>query len=489
MTSIPDNQSKDSFGWLWAIFFVFIAGIILFTIFWNQYEQAVKNIVLTMAYYLRQVQIPFSFMMSDSYKGALFNLPNLYVNLYNTPYDDSFISPLLTISLRSIAIVFALVAIPRSIYLIVKNDQLNYTRHMNLRDLIQIMRERYPRIKPTTARWLLDEDARFGSLGSQLNPIELLAHKGLIELCELDAITDPEKRFHVENGLENLKIAGLNEPKFYLPEETTTTTKDFAGLKFPTGNLNAHNPKMEFFFDNIELFHGLIRVSPKKLKAFYLDTLGPRCRYVGNFIDIRMLPPIERSLWIICMGCIAQKKDLRPKINGLLDQFADSFVEGEFNSNEHQINLEGIDELYEMVIKEKSVLIELARIAKAHGYYYTAFTELYTVAKDRFGTITTQDFRWLRITNRILFYALNQIGLERARFESAAIRAHYLAEKKRRRGLGGKIAKPQINSAVLNTIFSLDSEEWTALPLTYEDIEPESPTFMRACWINIEELS
>jgi hypothetical protein len=78
--------------------------------------------------------------------------------------------------------------------------------------------------------------------------------------------------------------------------------------------------------------------------------------------------------------------------------------------------------------------------------------------------------------------------LERARYETAAIRSHYLAEKKRRRGLGGKIAKPQVDSAVLNTIFSLDFEEWTAQPLTYEDIEPESPTFMRACWINVEEL-
>jgi hypothetical protein len=488
MSNIPENQSKDTFGWLWALFFVFVAALVLFSIFWNMYEQDVKNLVLTMAYYLRNVQLPFAFLMNDSYKGALFNLPNLYVNLYNTQYDDAFISPLLTISLRSIAIVFAIVAIPRAIYLIIRNDQISYTRHMNLRDLIAIMRERYPRIKPTTARWLLHEDSRFGSLGSQLNPIELLAHKGLIELCDLNSISDPDKRFQAENGLENLKIAGLKEPRFYLPENTTTTIKEYAGLKYPTGNLNAHNKEMEFFFDNIELFHGLIRVSPQKLKDFYLTTLGPRCRYVGNFIDIRMLPPIERSLWVLCMACIAQRKDLRKKINGLLDQFADSFVEGDFNSNEHQINLDGIDELYQSVVKEKSVLIELARIAKAHGYYYTAFTELYTVAKDRFGTITTQDFRWLKITNRILFYALNQIGLERARYETAAIRSHYLAEKKRRRGLGGKIAKPQVDSAVLNTIFSLDFEEWTAQPLTYEDIEPESPTFMRACWINVEEL-
>ncbi|UUA75120.1 secretion/conjugation apparatus DotM-related subunit [Cellvibrio sp. QJXJ] len=484
MSNIQENRSTDTFGWIYALFFVFIAVMVLFTFLWSEYSQLVKNIILASAYHLRHIQLPFTFLMSDSYSMALYNMPNLYSNLMNKPYDDEFIIPFLTIALRSIAICIAFLAIPRAIYLIRNNDRINYTRHMNLRQIIEIMREKYPRIKPTTARWLLDEDARFGSLGSQLNPIDLIVQRGLISLCSEDDVDDKVAKLIIKNGLSNIKLAGLKSPDQYLKNRLNMTHIEYAGLKFPTGNLNKSTQDIEFVLDNIELYHGLLKLDVNGLKNYYLSTLGPRCRYVKNFIDIRKLPPAERSLWILFLACIAQKKELRITINNLLDQFADSFEEGEFNSNNHKIDLSGIDELYEKIIKETSVIIEFARISKAHGYYYTAFTELYTTAKKRFGTITSQDFRWLKITNRILFYSLNQVGLERARYESAAIRSHYLAEKKRNHGLGGKIGHPQIDSAVLNTVYSLDSEGWLARPLTYEDTEPTSKDFMKACWIN-----
>lgn len=487
--NISENKSQDLFGWLWFIGIVVVAIIVIAGILWGMYSQLVKNVVLTSAYYLRYVQLPFTFMFSDAYTGALHNLPNLYANNINTQYNDEFVIPLLKISFRSLAFIFFATAVPRAIYLIKNNDRINFSRRMNLRMLIKIMREKYPRIKPTTARWLLDEDARFGSLGSQMNPIELLVHRGLFSLCDINKEPDEFKRSVLADGIQNLKIANLNDPTEYLDDILPMTHIEYAGLQYPTGFLNQENQKMVHLFENIDSYHGLIEVNPKKIKEYYLSTLGPRCRYVGAYIDIRMLPPYERALWVLFMACITQKKDIRPTINKMLDQFSDTFVEGEYAKNEHNMDMTGIDELYEKVIKESSVRVELARIAKSHGYYYTAFMELYTVAKDKFGTITTQDFRWLRITNRILFYTLNQIGMERARFESAGVKSHYLAERKRRRGLGGKIAQPQVDSAVLNFVYSLDSEMWLAMPLTYEDIDPESKNFMRACWINPDQLN
>jgi hypothetical protein len=483
VSSQENKYSSDITGIFWAIGIVIVCILLLLSYLWSQYSQVIKDLALNAAYYLRFAQIPFSFLFSDSYAGAINNLPNLHANLIGTPYDDDMVIPFTLIALRSVAIIFAFIAIPRAIYLIRNNDELSYTRHLTLRQLISIMREKYPRIKPTTARWLLDEDSRFGSLGSQMNPIELIIHRGIIDICNPDTITDPVRREVVRNKLHNLEIAGLKPPPHYLKNIGPLSVHEYAGLTFPTCNLNPFDKDIFQLLQNIDLYHGLLTVDQCKIKAYFQSTLGPRCQYSGHYIDINYLPQIERSLWIIFTACIAQRSDYRETINTLLDLFSASFVEGPFGSNDHSINLEGVDELYESAIQESSVRIELARIAKTHGYYYTAFMELYRSAKHHFGTITTQDFRWLRITNRILFYTLNQVGLERARYEAAAIKSHYLAEKARNNNRGGRIGRPQVDSAVLNTIHALDAEEWTAEPLTFQDEDPESQTFMKACWI------
>lgn len=477
------GSSKDPFGWLFALFLVTIVLYFLLGYLWSQHSQVVKDFILTSAYYLRWVQIPFSPILSDAYKGALYNLPNLYQNMIGTNYADKYVSPFLQISLRSLGIVAFSIFIPRGIYLIINNDKINFSRSLKLFDLIKIKREFHPRIKPTTSRNLLLEDSRFGSLASQMNPIEFIVQKGMIDLVDPSKIEDEDLREDIENRLENLKIADLRHPATYLKELTAPSFIEYANLKYPTGNANPYSEDMVILMDNIDHYHGVIAVSREKIKDYLIDSLGPRCRYTGKYIDIRLLPKYERALWVIFMACIAQKKELRVRIESMLDQMSDTFSEGVFGSNIHQMDLNGIDELYDLSISSTKVKLVLAQLAKTHGYYYTAFTGLYTAAKKNYGTITSQDFRWLKITNRILFYAINQIGMERARYEASAIRSHYLAELRHRKSRGKKIGKPQVDSAVLNIIGSLDMEEWTALPQTYEDIDPVSPTFMRRLWI------
>lgn len=484
MTGSYDQGSKDPFGIVFAFFLVIIVIYCLFLYLWSNHSQTAKDLVLTSAYYLRWVQIPFSPILSDVYNGALYNLPNLYNDLLGTQYQDIFFSLFLKISLRSVGIIFFIILIPRGVYLIINNDRINFSRSLTLFDLIKIKRELHPRIKPTTARNLLQEDARFGSLASQLNPIDLIIHRGFIDLVSPTDIDDEAKRYEVENKLENITIANLKHPNQYLKNIQGMSYIEYANLRFPTGNVNSYDADIKFLFESIDHYHGLLKVSRDSIKKYLISTLGPRCRYNGKFIDITLLPVFERALWVLFMACIAQKSDLRKDIETMLDQMANTFVEGEYNSNDHQMNLEGIDDIYEKCINVTKVRIELARISKSHGYYYTAFTALYTAAKKNYGTITSQDFRWLRITNRILFYSLNQIGLERARYEASGVRSHYLAELKNRRSMGQRIGMPQVDSAVLNIIGSLDMESWTAIPQTYEDLDPSSPTFMRRLWID-----
>lgn len=484
--SYDQGSSKDPFGWLFALFLVTVVLYFLIGYLWAQHSQLVKNVVLTSAYYLRWLQIPFSPILTDTYKGVLFNLPNLYSSLMDTNYSDKYLSPFLQISLRSLGMVAFVLLIPRGIYLIINNDKINFSRSLKLFDLIKIKREFHPRIKPTTARNLLMEDSRFGSLASQMNPIEFIIQKGLIKLVDPKLIDNSDIREDVEDRLENLKIANLKDPASYLDDLSPLSYIEYANLKYPTGYANSYSDDIAMFMDNIDHYHGVITVSPHEVKQYLIESLGPRCRYTGKFIDIRLLPKFERALWVLFMACIAQTKETRALVEAMLDQMSDTFSEGAFGSNNHQMDLNGIDELYDISIQSTKVKLVLAQVAKTHGYYYTAFAGLYTAAKKNYGTITSQDFRWLKITNRILFYTINQIGMERARYEASAIKSHYLAELMHRKSRGKRIGKPQVDSAVLNIVGALDMEEWTATPLTYEDIDPKSPTFMRRLWIDIE---
>lgn len=476
------EQNFDPIAMLVILAAIMLGCYFAFKWFWGQYEGVVKDAFLWIAYHLRYIQMPFSPFMTETYKGVLWNMPNVYADYYGMNYDDAYLPPIMEIALRNIAMHLALIFIPIGIYLVMNHTRLTYTRKMNLDQLIEVQRESFPRIRPATNQNLLKTDARFRNWASAFNPIELGIQRGLMTLESSDRIPEGEHRTIFQDKIEDLMIAKLKDPREYTAVIQGVSTREFAGLVWPTANAQPESEPLKTLYDHIDLYHGLLRFDVDKLREYYAFTLGPRCQYGGKFIDIRPLPPYERTLWVLFMACISQKLELRKRVEQMLDQLSFTFEEGPFNAFQDSMDLTGVDEIYELAIQYPKVISHLARISRSHAYYYTAFFELYVTTKKLYGTIKCTDFHWLRVTNRLLFYALDSVGMDRVRFEAAGIKSHYLAEKKRRYGRGMRILAPQVESAVLNTIHELQIDGWLAIEMSEIDEDHESPTFMQARW-------
>ncbi|MDQ2077535.1 hypothetical protein [Marinimicrobium sp. ABcell2] len=476
------EKNFDPIGML-IILLVLLAGAYFgFRWFWSNYDSTVKDIFLWTAYYLRYIQLPFSPVMTETYKTVLWNLPNLYNEYIGTNYDDEFLPVFAQIAMRNVAMHLAVIFIPFGIYLISRHDKLMFVRQMGVDQLIEVQRKFFPRIRPATNQNLLHKDPRFGNWASAQNPIEMAIQRGFMRLEDPENIPEGELREVFGDKLQDIAMAGLKDPTEYTKVIQGVSAREYAELLWPTANAQPESDPLKTLYDNIDLYHGLLHFDVDRLKEHYTATLGPRCQYGGKFIDIRPLPPYERTLWVLFMACISQNKDLRKRVETMLDQLSASFEEGPFNAFQDSIDLTGVDEIYALAIKSPKVRSQLARISRSHAYYYTAFFDLYVTAKKFYGTIKCTDFHWLRVTNRLLFLALDSVGMDRVRFEAAAIKSHYLAERKRRYGRGMRILAPQVESAVLNTIYELQFDGWLAIELTDIDEDAESPTFMQARW-------
>jgi len=126
----------------------------------------------------------------------------------------------------------------------------------------------------------------------------------------------------------------------------------------------------------------------------------------------------------------------------------------------------------------------MVRIARSHSFYYTAFIALYTAAQSAFGRISTREFQWLKVTNRLLYMALNEKGMEKSRIESSGIHSHYLAEINKDNGYGGRITKPVINSSVLNVSEIISTEGWLTIPVAAIELDTNSHDYLKAKWVD-----
>ena len=83
------------------------------------------------------------------------------------------------------------------------------------------------------------------------------------------------------------------------------------------------------------------------------------------------------------------------------------------------------------------------QIKTRHAYFETAMMALLQLARDKAGVMPTGEFIWLRPTDRVLYYALNNLGRYTHFCEAAGIWAHWDAEVRADR----PILAPQVNGA------------------------------------------
>lgn len=445
----PKNQG-DVFAALLAVLFMVIAAVIWYL--WSHYRENITLSALDSASLLRYVHYPVMWMYSNEWQQLIRNLPALAAGIDATTTTPQQLHLISQISSRAFHILFCLIAVPYGIYLWINNEKILWQRQFNLDSLIAYKRQFYPRIKPATAKNRIKEDSRFGDWATPLNPIDMAFH------CN-------QAHTHADADLEDITIAGLPKIETALKSCTPLRYHTYKGLNFPLSVVQEKNKEMTHFFDHMSMYKHCIQLDQKKIRSDFIATLGPRCQYKGPYIDINRLPPIERSLWVIFLACCAQKKEFTESIETLLDQFGDEFDGTNLLSGRPNMNLNGVTQLYKKVIKNTKVKLVMVRIAKQHGYYYTAFTELYRLTNDRYGKIIARDFQFLKEANRLLYLSLSQVGLPSARPETAAIRNHYIYEKQHTKA----IATPQVDSAVLSRVHEIEEDLWTKERCTKSD--------------------
>lgn len=106
---------------------------------------------------------------------------------------------------------------------------------------------------------------------------------------------------------------------------------------------------------------------------------------------------------------------------------------------------------------EDNLATRLMKKASMHDeFVYAWLGALLEGAREKGGTLTPQQFIWLRPANRELWYFLNSLGGNACHNEAAAIWSHYRAETI----LGRSISTPVVQYGVMALKKSIESEGW-----------------------------
>ncbi len=104
-------------------------------------------------------------------------------------------------------------------------------------------------------------------------------------------------------------------------------------------------------------------------------------------------------------------------------------------------------------LADERVLKEIKILIKEHAFINTLLIGAMNKARQNAGKISTPEFIWLKPTDRILFYCLNQLGRKESWVEAIGATCHYSLEIKSKKAL----AEPHIVAAIAK-IKSLSDE-------------------------------
>jgi len=171
-----------------------------------------------------------------------------------------------------------------------------------------------------------------------------------------------------------------------------------------------------------------IKVDGLRAKSVFASQLGPIWTGVKN------LPPHQRAIFAVLATYVSYERKTADK---LLEQMAGSAT---FNSvKAGKINYAGIDE----VLKRFGSSPAVKQILTHHAYVYTIFAELLTTAR-KTGIVANSLYLWIKPIDRTLWYVLNNVGRKAVFTETAAVHAHWLAERE----LGYAIKTPMIDPVI-----------------------------------------
>lgn len=173
---------------------------------------------------------------------------------------------------------------------------------------------------------------------------------------------------------------------------------------------------------------GEIKVDRIRAKSLFTAQLGKPWQ------GVQMLEPHQKALFAIFATFMSYKRDVA---NDILEQIANSASESSVKAG--KLNYDGIDAL----LKQYGNTDEIKEITTKHAYFLTVMSEMLIGAR-RSGIVANSLYLWVKIIDRPLWYTLNNVGRQAVYIETAAVRAHLLAENE----MGYAIKAPMIDSVI-----------------------------------------
>lgn len=185
----------------------------------------------------------------------------------------------------------------------------------------------------------------------------------------------------------------------------------FDPLKDDTGNRPAERPYEWMIGKKVGLKNGV--VDQDSAEKAYREQLG------DTYLGFAKLPLYMQALAVLFN--LSRKRDKRTQ--PLKESLAEIWV----LDREHAI--EKTKELIAPYIADQKFIAPIERIMGQHAYVNTAMTRLFEEAKSKGGVLACSEIRWLKPMDRTLWYSLQNVGRHAYFPESAAVRAHFDAEK------------------------------------------------------------
>ncbi len=173
---------------------------------------------------------------------------------------------------------------------------------------------------------------------------------------------------------------------------------------------------------------GQIEVNGPRAKTLFVAQLGRPWKEIDD------LQPHERAIFAVLATYINYKRDLAElTLEGICQGLTqDKLKRGKLDFNKAEVLLSKYG---------NSPAVEA--ITHKHAYVLTVLSAMLEQARST-GIVANAQYLWLKPIDRRLWYTLNSVGRRVAFVESAAIRAHLLAEKEMQMA----VSMPMVDEAV-----------------------------------------
>lgn len=185
----------------------------------------------------------------------------------------------------------------------------------------------------------------------------------------------------------------------------------FDPLKSDRANRPAERPYEWMIANKVGLKNGI--VDQESAERAYQEQLG------DTYLGFAKLPIHHQALAV--MFNLSRKRNKRTQ--KLKEDLAELWV----MDSEHAV--ERTKELITPFVTDQKFIASIERIMGQHAYIRTAMVRLFQEAKNAGGVFATAEIRWLKPVDRTLWYSLHNVGRHAFFPESAAVQAHFDAER------------------------------------------------------------